>query len=148
MLSIFCGSFDVLVEAGTNGAEEAGMARHGTISRSSQSIVGATLVGLGIFLLYENLAGAVAWLSQVLGANGLETLGVPAAFVLTASQAAHCCSRDRHWVLQSLLPQILVSSWPLLLVTFGRVLSRDTLTEKSTHVEENNPAPVDARSSR
>ena len=101
------------------------MAGRRTICRSSQSIVGVILVGLGMFILYENLAGAVAWLSHVLGANGSETLGVPAAFVLTASQAVHCCSRDHQWVLQSLLPQILVSSWPLLLVTFGRVLSRE-----------------------
>jgi hypothetical protein len=108
------------------------MARRRMIFRSSQSIAGAVLVGLGMFVLYQNLAGAVAWLSHVLGANGSETLGVLPAFVLAVSQGVQAHAVNHQRVLQ----QMFVESWPLLLVTFGGVLSR-----------EDETAQVDAESS-
>jgi len=54
--------------------------------RGSKSIAGAALVGLGAFILYENLAGAVVRLSQVLGANGSGALGVLPAVILAGSR--------------------------------------------------------------
>jgi len=72
-----------------------------------------------MFVLYENLARAVAWLGHVLGANGSETLGVLPAFVLAVSRGVQAHGMNH------LLQQMLVASWPLLLVTFGTVLSRE-----------------------
>jgi len=102
------------------------MARRRMIFQSSRSIAGAVLVGLGMFVLYENLAGAVAWLSHVLGANGSEALGVLPAFVLAVSQGLQAHAMNHQQVLHGALQQMVVASWPLLLVTFGTVLSRET----------------------
>jgi hypothetical protein len=122
------------------------MARGRTVFRRSQSMAGAVLVGLGMFVLYEKLAGDVAWLSQVLGAHGSETLGVLPAFVLAVSQGVQAYAADHQRFLQGLLQQMLISSWPVLLVSFGSVLSRDLVTEKSTPVQEDTGDPVDPAS--
>jgi hypothetical protein len=98
------------------------MAARQTVLRISKSIAGATLLLLGMFTLYENLAGAVVRLSHVL-ANGSQALGVLPAAVLAVSQAVHAF--DHHQFLQCVFQRILVSSWPLILVIFGTVLSRD-----------------------
>jgi len=107
-----------------------------------KSIAGAALVGLGTFVLYENLAAAAARLSHVLGANGSQALGVLPAAVLAVSQAMHACAFDHQRFLQSLLQQMLISSWPLLVVILGTVLSRDTCTDKSKQVQESNTEPL------
>jgi hypothetical protein len=102
-----------------------------TILRISKSIAGAIFVGLGMFVLYENVAGAVARLSHILGANGSHALGIlPAAF-LVFSQAVQTYAADHQRFLGSLFQQTLVSIWPLALVIFGSVLSKDTLTHDS-----------------
>jgi hypothetical protein len=98
------------------------MAAQQTALRISKSVAGAALLLLGMFTLYENLAGAVVRLSHVL-ANGSQALGVLPAAVLAVSQAVRAF--DHHQFLQCLFRQILVSSWPLILVIFGTVLSRD-----------------------
>ena len=82
------------------------MARRRMIFRSSRSIAGAVLVGLGMFVLYENLAGAVAWLSHVLGANGSEALGVLPAFVLAVSQGLQAHAMNHQQVLHGVLQQM------------------------------------------
>jgi hypothetical protein len=107
-----------------------------TVLRSAKSIVGTALLVLGTFILYENLAGAVGRLSHVL-ANGSEALGLLPAVVLAASQPVHAYAVDHHRFLRGLFQQVLASSWPLLLVIFGSVLSRDTFTDKSQHIQEN-----------
>ena len=60
----------------------------------SKSIGGAALVGVGMFILYENLAGDVAQLRHVLDANGSEALGVLPAVGLATSQAVRVCGFD------------------------------------------------------
>jgi hypothetical protein len=101
-----------------------------TIFRISKSIAGAIVAGLGMFILYENVAGAV---SHLLGANGSEALGVlPAAF-LALAQAVQTYAVNHQRFLEACFRQTLVSAWPLLLVIFGTVLSRDTLTDGSKH---------------
>jgi len=105
------------------------MARQRTAFRSSKSIAGAALVGFGMFILYENLAGAVAWLSHVLGTNSPEALGVLPAVILAASRVLQAYGADHPRSLQGFLQHMLVSSWPLLLVMVGTVLSRDTFTD-------------------
>jgi len=105
-----------------------------TILRISKSIVGTLLAGLGMFILYANMAGAVARLSHILGANGSHALGIlPAAF-LVLSQAVQTYAGDHQRFLEGLFQQMLVSSWPLVLVIFGTVMSKDTRTDDSkTH---------------
>jgi uncharacterized membrane protein len=94
-------------------------------SRSSESIAGAVLVGLGMFILYEHLAGAAARLSHVLGANG----SGPLAVILAASQVLQAYAANHQRFVHSCLQHILVSSWPMLLVMAGTVLSRDAFAD-------------------
>jgi hypothetical protein len=106
--------------------------------RNFKAIAGAALAVLGMFLLYQNGAGAVAHLSQVL-ANGSRVLGVIPAFVLAVSQAVHTYSFYHQRFLQGLFQQLLVSSWPLLLVIFGAVLSTESSTDKPTSCPRDSP---------
>jgi hypothetical protein len=117
------------------------MAARRTVLGGVKSIVGTALLMLGTFILYENLSGAVARLSHMLE-NSSESLGVVPAVVLAASQPVHAYAVDHHRFLQGLFQQVLVSSWPLLLIIFGSVLSKDTFREQSKHIQENNP-PAD-----
>jgi hypothetical protein len=129
-------------EPGKNGPEEADVAGRRTVFRSSKSIAGAALLVLGTFILYENLADAVHRLSQVL-ANGSEALGVLPAVVLAVSQPVQAYAADHQQFFLDVLQQLLVSSWPLLLVIFGTVLSRDTFGEKSKHSRENDSQSIE-----
>jgi hypothetical protein len=99
------------------------MAGQRTAFRSSKSIAGAVFVGVGMFILYENLAGAVAQLKYVLGANGSDALGVLPAVVLATSQAVRVCGFDHQGFLPCL--RMLISFWPPLLVIAGTMLLRD-----------------------
>jgi hypothetical protein len=101
-----------------------------TVFRSSKSIAGAALAGLGMFILYENLAGAVARLSHLLGTIPGEALGVLPTVILAASRVLQAHAADHQRFLHGFLRQVLVSSWPLLLVMVGTVLSRETFTDK------------------
>jgi hypothetical protein len=104
------------------------MERKWTAYRSSKSIAGVALVGLGMFILYENLAGAVACLKHVLGGSSSDMPGALPSIILAVSQLLQTHSADQQCFLQIFLEHVLVSSWPLLLVTAGTVLSRDTFT--------------------
>jgi hypothetical protein len=106
------------------------MATEQTAFRSSKSIAGAVLAVLGMFPLYENVAGTVARLSHLF-ANGSQALGAFPTFVLGVSQAVHTFGFDHQRPSQGLFQQLLVSSWPLLLVIVGTVLSTDSCAIKS-----------------
>ncbi|HWY57475.1 MAG TPA: hypothetical protein VNZ03_23620 [Terriglobales bacterium] len=106
------------------------MAAKQTALWNPKSIAGAVLALLGMFILYDNLSGAVARLSQVIG-NSSRALGRFPAFVLALSQAAQSCTFCRQQFLQGLFHQLLVSSWPLLLVIFGALLSTESNTDES-----------------
>jgi hypothetical protein len=98
-----------------------------TVHRNAKSI-GVALIGFGMFVLYEHLAGAVACLSHVLDANDSEALGTLPAAILAISQILVAHTANGQCLLRAFLQHTLVSSWPLLLVMVGTVLSRDTLT--------------------
>jgi hypothetical protein len=106
------------------------MARQGITFRSSRSIAGAALVVVGMFVLYENLAAAVAWLSHV----RYEAMGMVPAVILGVSQVMQGHAADPQRLLQGFLRHMLVSFWPLLLVIIGTVLSRDTIADNSTNI--------------
>ncbi|MGC2766125.1 MAG: hypothetical protein WB607_11535 [Candidatus Acidiferrum sp.] len=120
------------------------MAAKKTVFRIYKSIAGAALFVVGMFILYQNLAAAVSRLTQAL-ANSSAALGILPATVLTIAQAVHACAH--HQFVQGLFEQILASSWPLLLVIFGSVLSRDHFADDAT-VQEHTADPVPLASAR
>src|SRR3982074_3010613 len=105
------------------------MGRQKAAFQSSKLIAGATLVGVGTLILYENLAGDFAQLRHVLGANGSDALGVLPAVVLATSQAVRACGFDYQGLLPCLL-RMLISFWPPLLVIAGTMLLRDACRDK------------------
>jgi hypothetical protein len=98
------------------------MAGQQTTFRRAKSIAGAALVGLGTFLQYQNLVEEVVRFREVLGANGSETLGVLPAVIQTVSQVWQAYIADHRRFLCDFLLQVLISSWPLLLVIAGNGL--------------------------
>jgi len=124
------------------------MAGQQTVFRSSKSIAGAVLVGLGMFILYENLAGAVARLSHILGANGSGALGVLPAVILAVSQVLQAYAADHQRFLQGFLQHMLVSSWPMLLVLVGTVLSRDAFADNVNALPKKDRGLVDLTAGR
>jgi hypothetical protein len=106
------------------------MATQQTPFQSCKSIAGAALAVLGMFVLYGDLTGACVRLKHVI-ANGSQALGTFPAFVLTLSQAVHTYSFSHQPFSQVLFQHLLISSWPLLLVIFGTVLSTERVTDKS-----------------
>ncbi len=109
--------------------EEADMARQAAASQSSKSIAGAALVGLGLFILYENVAAAIAYLRDVLGSNGSEALGIFPAVILATSKAVQACAFEQQRIVPCLL-RMLISFWPPLLVIVGTMLLRNGFTDK------------------
>jgi hypothetical protein len=101
-----------------------------------------------MFILYENLAGAVAWLSHVRGANNFGALGVLPAFLLTVSQILPAHAANHQHFLQASLQHMLVSSWPLLLVMAGTVLSWDTVSDNVNTVQKKDHGVVDLTTGR
>ncbi len=95
----------------------------------AKSIAGAALVGLGIFIFYENLDRAATQLSHLLGAIPGEALGVLPTVILVASRILQAYAADHRRFLLAFLQHMLESSWPLLLVMVGTVLSRDAFTD-------------------
>ena len=116
--------------------------------QGTKSIAGAALVGFGMFILYENLAGAVAWLSHVRGANNFGALGVLPAFLLAVSQVLPAHAANHQHFLQASLQHMLVSSWPLLLVMAGTVLSWDTVSDNVNTVQKKDHGVVDLTTGR
>lgn len=94
------------------------MADERTSFRSSKSIAGIVLAGLGIFMLYEDVSGVAAGLRHVLAANGWGGLGWAYAAVMSVLHlqlyAAH-----HHRLLHDFICHFLASCWPLLLVSAG-----------------------------
>jgi hypothetical protein len=111
------------------------MARQWTALRKSRLILGAALVGLGIFMLYENFTIAAGWLSHAFGANS-EALGIVPALIWAISQWMPTHAANQHF-----LHHILTSSWPLLLVILGTVLTSETVLE-GTELQSKNWSPL------
>ncbi len=84
-------------------------------------MAGAALVGFGIVILYVNLAGAVTWLSHVLGAASSHSVGALTVLIVAISQPSPA---DHQCLLQDFVQPMLLTSWPLLLVMVGTMLLR------------------------
>jgi hypothetical protein len=105
------------------------MAIQRTFFGRAKSISGATLIGLGIFILHEKLDGAATQLNHLLGTIPGQALGVLPTIILGASRFLQIGAADHQRFLQGFLQHMLVSFWPLLLVMVGMVLSRDAFTD-------------------
>lgn len=103
------------------------MADERTGFRSSKSIAGIVLTGLGIFMLYEDVSGVAAGLRHLLAANGWGVLGWASAAVISVSHLQLYAAHHQQ-ILHDLIRQFLATCWPLLLVSAGAVgLAEDTL---------------------
>jgi hypothetical protein len=96
----------------------------------AKSIAGTALIGLGIFVFYENLHQAATQFSQLPGVNPRDALGVLPTVVLAASRVSQTYGADHPRSLQGCVLHMLASLWPLLLVIVGTLLSRDRSTDK------------------
>ena len=119
------------------------MAVQQTGFRTLNSIAGTTLMGLGVFILHENLAGAIARLSHVFGANRCEALGVLFAITQAVARLVQAYGAGHQGFLRGLLEEMLVSCWPLLLVMVGTVLSRDGFTDNVNPLRKKDSGDVD-----
>ncbi len=113
------------------------MAGQNTGFRGFKSLAGGVLVGLGIFILYREMAGAITGLRHLLGANGSGALGVVPAVVFAVSKGLQTCAADHQRFVQCFLKHSLVSFWPLLLVRVGTVLSRDAFMDDRCPLSKN-----------
>lgn len=113
----------------------------------AKSIAGAVLVGLGIFIFYENLDRAATQLSLLLGTIPGEALGVMPV-TLAASRVLQAYAADHQRFLQGFLQQVLVSCWPLLLVMVGTLLSRDAFTDNVNSLPKKDCGLVDLAAGR
>jgi hypothetical protein len=101
-----------------------------TFFQRTQSITGAVLLGLGVFILCGNLDRAVTQLSHFLGTIPPHALGVLPSAVVAASRVVEAYATDHQRFMQILLLDTLASFWPLLLVAAGAVLSWDSVTDQ------------------
>ncbi len=97
-----------------------------TILVHSKSIAGAALVGLGLFILCANLPDAAARFGHLAGirTDASQTFGEMIAVVLAASHVVQSYLFDRGEFLRGLC-RILISFWPLLLVSRRNALDGD-----------------------
>ncbi len=92
--------------------------------KHARSIAGTFLVALGIFILHQDLDRTAAQLSHLLGISG-DALGVFPTVIFAVARLVQEYAADHQRFLQGFLRQVLVLSWPLLLVVAGTVLSRN-----------------------
>jgi hypothetical protein len=97
------------------------MATRQAVLQSLKSIAGASLFAVGLVLLFANLDGVVASLNNVAGVSAHEGLGVLPALGLAGLHALQAYTFDQTGFGSAFL-QILVSFWPLILITIGGVM--------------------------
>ena len=109
----------------------------------TKSIAGTALIGLGIYVFYESVHQAATQFSNLRGVFPREMFGVFPTVILLASRYLQAWGADYTRSLQGCVLHLLASSWPLLLVIAGTVLSRDSSTDSS--IQKKDCGPVDLR---
>jgi hypothetical protein len=110
--------------------QEANMATRQATFQSLKSLAGATLLALGLVLLFANLDGVAASLSSLAGISAREGLALLPALGLAGLHALQAYTFDQAGFLSGFL-QILVSFWPLVLIFVGAVVLRRALARRS-----------------
>jgi uncharacterized membrane protein len=107
-----------------------------TLFGLSKSIVGTALIGLGLVLLFGNLSHVSGQVSRIVGisAEATQTLGELTAVGLAASQLWRSYTFDRRELLLGVC-RILISFWPLCLVTAGAVLTATASRTNSKNIQ-------------
>lgn len=100
-----------------------------TFFKHARSIAGTVLVALEIFILHQDLDRAAAQLSHLLGITG-DAQGALPAFILAVLRLVQAYAADHQRFLRGFLRQVLVLSWPVVLVVAGTVLSRNPSPEE------------------
>ncbi len=120
------------------------MARRHRLLRNLKSIAGATLIGLGLFVLCGNVADAAARSSRLAGisADTSQTFGEMIAVVLAASHVVQFYLFDRGEFLRGLCG-ILISFWPLLLIGAGMFLTGTSSRAESRNFPKKYTGDVD-----
>jgi hypothetical protein len=101
-----------------------------TFFERAKLIAGVVFAGLGIFTLQKNLDRTAAQLCHLVSTTSREALGALPTMILGASRLAQVYAAGHQRFLEGVLHQMLVSSWPLLLVVVGAALLRDEVTDK------------------
>jgi hypothetical protein len=105
------------------------MANQQTSSKGLRSVLGATLLALGFVMLFGNLDALEVSFNRILGgpvSGGMEAIP---ALILATSHAVEAYAFDQQGFL-SVLEQILVSFWPLILVLIGATLLRNVFRNR------------------
>jgi len=92
-----------------------------TAANSLKAIVGAFLLAIGLVILFVNLDGVTATLSNSAGLSGHEGLDIVPAIGLAGLHALQAYSFDSNGFIAGFL-RILVSFWPLVLIYTGAVV--------------------------
>ena len=95
----------------------------------AKSIAGVGLVAAGAFILFEHLDRAAILWGNVFGIAS-RTLGIVPAVIFAASRVARACAAGQQRFLEDFVEQVVLASWPLVLVMAGAVLSRDGVGEE------------------
>jgi hypothetical protein len=95
----------------------------------AKSIAGAALVAVGTFILYKHIDRAAAGFGHVSGVSD-GALGVLPAMIFAASRVMRSYAADQQRFLRDFVEQAFISSWPLVLVMVGGILSRDGLEDE------------------
>lgn len=104
------------------------MAAQQTSSRSLNSIAGAALIAVGLFLVFANLDAAAVPVTRDLGISS-EGPGALPALGLAALHAVQAYTFNHARFLSSLW-RLLISFWPVSLVLFGLVLLRNAMANR------------------
>ncbi len=98
------------------------MAVQQTFIGRAKCITGTVLVGVGIFVSYKNLHQAATQFN--LGVNAGEAPGLLPTAILAVYRVLQTYGSDHARLVQACFLYVLASTWPLLLVMAGTVLSR------------------------
>jgi hypothetical protein len=94
------------------------MARQHTSTRNLKSIAVALLVGVGLAILFKNLDGPTAHLTNLFGTGAREAVELLPYFIPAVWQALRTYAFD-HQRFSPCVLQMLVSFWPLIRVVAG-----------------------------
>lgn len=112
----------------------------------AKSIVEAGLVVAGAVILFEHLDRAAVLWGNIFWIAG-RTLGIVPAIIFAASRVARASAGERRF-LQDFVEQVMIASWPLVLVMAGAVLSRVKVETSEMPCRKKDCKSVDHAGSR
>jgi hypothetical protein len=123
------------------------MEKHRVTFHGTRSIAGPAVLGIGLFILYHNVGGVVVCASHVL-LHHSSSLGTVPALILALAQILKCHSVSMPSSSNGLVEHAVLSSWPLLLVVVGTLLSGEEVVDSAAPVGEKISGTVEIRTSR